>query len=46
MPKKKEKKQNRSKKAEESIPNLLSIGELDLIFKIEFKKRRFRKIRK
>ena len=38
MPKKKEKKQNRAKKAEESIPNLLSIGELDLIFKIEFKK--------
>ena len=38
MPKKKEKKQNRTKKAEDSIPNLLSIGELDLIFKIEFKK--------
>ena len=38
MPKKKEKKQNRAKKTEDPIPNLLSIGELDLIFKIEFKK--------
>ena len=38
MPKKKEKKANKAKKYEDSTPNLLSIGELDLIFKIEFKK--------
>ena len=38
MPKKKEKKTNKAKKYEDSTPNLLSIGELDLIFKIEFKK--------
>ena len=38
MPKKTDKKQNKSKKLEDSHPHLLTFGELDLIFKIEFKK--------
>ena len=38
MPRKTDKKQNKSKRNEESAPQLLTMGELDLIFKIDFKK--------
>ena len=38
MPKKKDKKQNKAKKNEDTVPHLFTMGDLDLTFIIEFKK--------